>query len=95
MANIKRLIDSHEEWLQSGLPLWCGVGGGLCNNIPDKYRKTFELFFPLDDDTPAGKDTIFWASEFRNIAKYSEMAAQYGPVRQTIVLFICAMHNEI
>lgn len=88
----KKLIDCHNKWAKDG----CISGSGLCNSVPDKYRKSLALFEPTQENykrlIKQGKSVVFWAHE--NKSSYFR-ATQYGKLRQAIVLLICAMHDEI
>lgn len=82
----KKLIDLYKEWMITGeMPHF---PGGLCHNVPLKYMTEVNLFIPQKNefDSYWGADT-----KIKGINKYYG----FGTLRQTIVLFICAMHNEL
>lgn len=89
-----RLIDLHKEWMEKG-----GFFNlGLCNALPtQKYKNTLQKFVPSKDEQEqlrySGYCDIYWGSGlFNNDWK---RFSYYTPLRQTIVLLICAMNNEL
>ena len=89
-----KLIDRHWEWMKAGELDDCG----LCAELFDtKYIKTLELFDPTEQEYEKlekdDESEIYWGSglKFHSITRHIE----YTPRRQSIVLLICAMHNEI
>jgi hypothetical protein len=87
----KKLIDLYKEWVETGKlkDRDDSLGnGGLCNALPKKYRDTLELFVPMNTDTYDGG--LFWAAD-----SFRSRVYKFGKIRQTIVLFICAIRNEI
>lgn len=89
-----KLIKLHEEWSEKGkLP-----NIGLCSSTPSKYRNTLGLLKPTMDDFKQldknGLCTNFWGSGL-NAYDFWDKFVAYTPLRQTIVLLICAMHDEI
>lgn len=90
----KKLIDLYKEWMETGLieeDRFRKHGtGGLCNCVPEKYLETLFLFTPKKDSDG------FWANNLDR-TYYSTIESMYGfnPLRQTIVLLICAIHNEL
>lgn len=88
-----KLIELYRIWMTTGhLPKL-----GLCNSIPIEYRKTFYLLAPLHDDKvglliDSGSQT-YWGSGLPCDHKLEETG--FTPLRQTIVLLICAIHNEL
>jgi hypothetical protein len=92
---MKKLIEHYQEWAEEGrLP-----SPGLCSSIDENYEKTLGLFEPTKKDIKelkkSGYTFNFWGynGSFydRSFLKY------YGltPLRETIILLICAMHDEI
>ena len=64
--------------------------GGLCNATPIAYQRDLELFEP-----PIEEYVTYWAfEEGKRVSDDTEMY-KYTPLRQTIILLICAMNNEI
>jgi len=86
-----KLIDLHKEWAAEGKinnrPTTVGMGG-LCNAVPEKYLKDLESFEP-DFDVP------YWASTKSENDVSLNAIFGYNTFRQTIVLLICAMNNEL
>ena len=88
-----KLIDLHKRWAKKGrLPDY-----GLCHtfyNIPKEYAPLFDLFRPTGEERMAleleGKTSLYWAS-----GSEERLYKKYVPMRQTIVLLICAMNNEL
>jgi hypothetical protein len=103
----KKLIASYKEWSKKGiLP-----NDGLCNCLEDtEYFKTFQLFKP-DSKTMTKlfkQDylTLYWGCDMKweDIYKITDIkqirigefvCRQFTPLRETIVLLICAMHDEL
>ncbi len=92
MPKNKRLIDLYKEWMETGFikDINGSLGlGGICNAVPEKYRKTIELFRP---------DTIlaYWAStKYKQGHATNENMYRFNELRQSIVLLICCIHNEL
>ena len=84
-----RLIDLHKEWMETGQ---LTGKGGLCNCVPRKYKRL------LNDFKPEWYG-LFWAYPLRynqeKRRQYDSCAYPYTPLRQTIVLFICAIKGEL
>jgi hypothetical protein len=87
-----RLIDLHKEWLE-----WDRIFdrkddsygmGGLCNSVPIKYQDDLIKFRPTEYKT-------YWASGFSQDKGGHAAMYNYNTLRQTIVLLICAMNNEL
>ena len=86
-----KLIDFHKEWCEKGE---LNGESGLCGAIPIGYFKFFRLIQPTDDEL---KEHI---NEGYNYLWWAEPQGDYGwgiynSFRQTIVLLICAMNNEL
>lgn len=85
-----KLIDLHKKWCgRMGL-----VNGGLCASIPKEYKNQFSLIRPTHKEKHQsliedGHGIIFWGK------KIDQGVRAYTPLRQTIVLLICAMNNEL
>lgn len=84
----KKLIDLYKEWMEEEKLPDCG----LCFSLKGIYLSTFiELF-------SAGKHNEgYWAADKPALAGIATGTAifKFGKIRQTIVLLICAMHNEL
>jgi hypothetical protein len=83
-----KLIDLYYEWKKAKeIP-----EAGLCNSVPTEYRETLELFEPIKP-LPPNKSEVFWAS---NLASWDwRRFSEFTPLRQAIVLSICAIHGEL
>lgn len=81
-----KLIDLYKEWIETE----CIPKSGLCYSVPDKYQKNLELFRP----TGASPDE-YWASDISKWDNEFKCFFEFNPLRQTIVCFLMAMHNEI
>lgn len=89
----KKLIELHKEWSEKGrLPNF-----GLCTVVPESYEKAFDLLLPTDDDyfeiEKQRHATTYWGSGLNQSSV--DRFNKYTPLRQTIVLLICAMRKEI
>jgi hypothetical protein len=92
---MKKLIDHYKEWVEKGrLPK-----EGLCESIPRKYSKSLYLFEPtLNDAINLEKldlSRTFWGSGLSVFDKHFDKCHGLTPLRETIILLICAMHDEI
>jgi hypothetical protein len=90
---MKTLIEHYKEWVEKGgLPKW-----GLCNSVPKKYKKSLLLFEPtlyeLNEVIDSGMSGLYWASGLTMFDLNKKQALT--PLRETIILLICAMHDEI
>lgn len=87
-----KLIDLYKKWMVVGEICDrrnAGGTGGLCNAVPKKYLCQIRLFEP--DCCKA-----YWASQTPNDDLISDKAVfGLNDLRQTIVLLICAMNNEL
>jgi hypothetical protein len=92
---MKKLIDHYKEWVEKErLPKT-----GLCNSIPRKYSKSLGLFAPtLNDEINLAKldlSCTFWGSGLSVFDEHFDKCHELTPLRETIILLICAMHDEI
>jgi hypothetical protein len=84
-----KLFDLYKEWMETGtLGEPSNFDGGLCNAVPEEYQADLKLFVPDD------WHEVFWAYELKRY-EYKRRAYDFTPLRQTIVLLICAMKDEI
>lgn len=92
-----KLIDLHKEWCEKGEL----HGNGLCNSVPDEYRDLLESLAPTDNDLEVlykeNMPPILWGYfvSYGKCFDIRKRMREYTPLRQTIVLLICAMKNEI
>ncbi len=90
-----KLIEKHEAWMEKGRM----DKDNLLSNLPDKYKESFKLFIPStnwrDYESPfeAFLSGLIWYVENNSKKKWGLF--EYTPLRQTIVLLICAMHDEL
>ena len=90
---MKKLIEHYKEWIEEcKLPKF-----GLCHSVPNKYEESLFLFVPTDDEldelAELGISGHYWASGL-TISDLNKKQA-LTPLRETIILLICAMHDEI
>lgn len=86
-----KLIDLHKEWMEANMIFdrKDSFGdGGLCNSVPIKYQDDLIKFKP-------DKYQTYWASGFAEENGSRRAMYNYNKLRQTIVLLICAMNNEL
>lgn len=89
----KKLIDLYKEWMETGEindrsdSMGCG---GLCNAVPIQYKQSVKLFVPDDFKTYWGSPTYKFGGQVSNKHLY-----EFNSLRQFIVLFVCAIHNEL
>jgi hypothetical protein len=90
-----KLIYKHYEWAEKGEM----EGAGLCCSMPNEYRYILELFKPTKEEyillIDNGNSMSFWASGLNYNADFDDIAFKYTPLRQNIVLLICAMEGEL
>jgi hypothetical protein len=90
---MKKLIEHYKEWAEKGeLP-----DDGLCGSVPYEYIESLLLFKPTKDEfiqlTSLGMSWGYWAS---GLSSYDlDRYFRLTPLRETIILLICAMHDEI
>lgn len=70
---------------------------GLCNSLCyrgkdgfTEYDERLNLFKPIR----AGDHSLFWGFDF-DITFKGKMSTSFGPMRQTIMLFLAAMNDEL
>jgi hypothetical protein len=90
---MKKLIEHYKVWAKKGeLP-----DNGLCGSVPDEYIESLLLFKPTKDEfiqlTRLGMSWGYWASGLS--PNDSDRHFGLTPLRETIILLICAMHDEI
>jgi len=85
-----KLIDLHKEWMELG---HTPRNTGLCSALPQEYRTFLDPFRPTDEEKTIheldGWCCIWWGERMFDII------GTYTDFRQTIVLLICAMNNEL
>lgn len=85
----KKLIDLYKEWMNSGKL----TDSGLCFSVPKEYKTFLELFKPLKTETVGLYSFLYWASQDNDSGLIHFY--DFNPLRQTIVLLICAMNDEL
>jgi hypothetical protein len=91
-----KLINEYKKWMKNDYTM---PDSGLCNVLENtEYHDSFLFFEPTIEDflilEKENKPTIFWAfgeSRLSDLNRYYH----FTPLRQTIVLLICAMHDEL
>jgi hypothetical protein len=92
-----KLIDLYKEWMETGELDYAG----LCSSIPFKYEDALEMVSPSRKEMTIlrkeGKPYVFWGCgiKYSRIPKDKTAGCFFSPLRQNIVLLICAIHNEI
>jgi hypothetical protein len=88
-----KLIELYKEWMETGVM----PDSGLCPSIPTKYKIYLNLFKPEPSENillmQENLSVGYWASglDVYDNGKYDS----FTDLRQTIVLLICAMNDEI
>lgn len=93
-----KLIDLYKSWLMQGII----TRNGLCNSLPSRYKRQLMKFYPTADEwknfnhfynRPQG----YWGhnGEVDLMSDRARTSKEFSPLRQTIVLLICAMNNEL
>lgn len=92
---IMKLIDKHFQWMKVGrLP----NTNGLCAPLSEEeYNISFSLLRPTAQQARKQPNYCWWGRESFSEGQIidSREYEKYNSFRQTIVLFICAMHGEI
>jgi hypothetical protein len=90
----KKYLPLYYQWLEAGrLP-----GNGLCNSIPFGF-KAVNRFSPDPEGSIHGYCTLqeaYWG--YNGGGPYpssSNLANDFTPLRQTILLFMAAINNEL
>jgi len=90
-----KLIDLYKEWMETGEMPEMGLCGCLSET---RYAENLSLFAPTEEDDivlyKERKPTIYWGSGEEMNGK-TRLCYTFTPLRQTIVLLICAIHNEL
>lgn len=91
-----KLIELYKEWMEKGVM----KDDGICSALPRKYRRTLEDIEPTDSDLITlrshGMPTAFWGyGKKRTMYSGQDVYNGFTPLRQTIVLLICAIHDEL
>lgn len=91
-----KLIDYHKLWCETGkLPSL-----GLCStlialNLKEEFKILKTLIKPNVEELPWCGHRDYWGCCTETIFKCNIKPNEYTPFRQTIVLLICAIKNEI
>lgn len=90
------LLDMYKEWLEAGkLP-----EEGLCKCIKSKaHEELLDLFNPSFNErvelAQVGFSSMFWGSGLMVSDDHFQIWYSFTPMRQTILLFMAAMNNEL
>jgi hypothetical protein len=90
-----KAITLYKRWMKTGIM----PEDGLCSCLNEYYEleKHLKLFFPTQDELDKmlkeEKSRYFWASDLHAAAP--ERKHTFTELRQTILLFIAAMNNEL
>ena len=87
----KKLIELHKEWVQKGRI----SDGGLCVAVPKEYEDDLEMFSPTVYEQVGHSEDGYWLAWWGRHKTETNSYRIYNPFRQTIVLLICAMNNEL
>jgi len=91
-----KLIELYKEWMETGaIPK-----RGLCWSLPEKYLIDLSLFRPNTEEENElwenGLTIVYWGSGLNTLSSSMyNLEHKFTDLRQTIVLLICAMNNEI
>lgn len=81
-----KYLPLYYEWMKSGFT----SDEGLCNSLPDdKYTSQLLSLF-----RPYGISYIYWGYGEENANTY-DVINKFTPLRQTIILFMAAINNEL
>lgn len=94
-----KLFELYKQWMETGTMGQPKVmGGGLCNMLPTEYKyDDLEMMKPTMHDLAKINSwgTTFWAYGENIPIDLTRQAYDFTPLRQNIVLFICAMNDEL
>lgn len=87
-----KLIDLHKKWCRNGS---LNGSSGLCHALMHTdYDDHLQLFIPTGEELAIheheGYNTAWWGEK-----EGDKRWGAYTPLRQTIVLLICAMNDEL
>lgn len=91
----KKYLPLYEKWMKSN---WVEGGNGLCQHFEwqDKFSE-FRLMMPTRNDLHElfknNHNVTWWASDTSN--PYNKEVGEFNTLRQTIVLFMAAMNDEL
>ena len=92
-----KLIDNFKKWsIEGELP-----DIGLCCTLEDtEYEKTLNLFQPTEKDRKKLVSKLafmFWGYDKQDVmfTTLRIRSRKLTPLRQTILAFICVMHDEV
>lgn len=86
-------LPKYEEWMKTGrMAEW-----GLCDSLTDKAHQPFlDIISPtrgeLDELVKENCASIYWGA---GIPREGSMLYQFTPLRQTLVLLMAALNNEL
>lgn len=86
-----RLIELHKEWMEE----WYLGCSGLCSAVPKQYDDSFNLLSPTKEEVSIHVKEGYGSAWWGETKEEAEYFGLYTPLRQTIVLLICAMNNEL
>lgn len=94
----KKKLGKHLQFYMDCMTKGCMDDFGLCNAL--KSKDTLDLFLPTDDDIKTlkeeGLSVLYWGSGLSLDNKYDHQRYWVlTPLRQTIVLFMAAINNEL
>ena len=89
------LINEYKKWIGTGILPYTGLCFTLKGTI---YFQTLEMFRPnlkeQEELYKENKSMLFWGNG-ENYNDVKSLDLDFTPLRQTIVLLICAMHDEL
>ena len=95
MKKKKKYLPMYQEWVMTGQMKWSvdtGYTGGLCGS--PAAGELLELFAPAPGDDA---DERWWGHEFEPMKQggFLHLCHAFTPLRQTILLFMAAMNDEL
>ena len=98
---MKKHLEFYKACMETGVLPKEIYGGGLCNcaneelidtDLLDDLHPTDEDFDKLMDEH---KNRCYWGSDLNSVEYLNTLSHSFTPLRQTIVLFMAAMNNEL
>jgi hypothetical protein len=90
MKKKSRYLPLYKEWMEKGsIP-----GIGLCGSLDKEGRELLKNFVPTDL-MEADYSSWYWGSGLKYSDDVIEQMYSFTPLRQTIVLLMAAMNDEL
>lgn len=92
----KKYLPLYYKWMERRsmeIDYSTGCTGGLCGS--PAAGELLRMFEPVDGEATYSGDPTWWAAENCGDFDYQTLKHSFTPLRQTIVLFLAAMNDEL